>query len=198
MAVSSFLRAAGAVCSLLVLATGCTSAPDYTPKPKGYNRIDLPAHAYQSLGAGHPYTFEYSRYAKILRDSSYLAQPHWINVYYPKLQANVQITYSDLKGQPKLFNRMLEDARKLTSKHEIKATAIDESVMKTPNGMRVAVFELQGEVPSQFQFYTTDSTRHFFRGALYFRTATANDSLAPVIEYVKQDVVRLLNTLKYQ
>ncbi|MDU0370874.1 gliding motility lipoprotein GldD [Hymenobacter endophyticus] len=198
MAVSFFLRAAGAVCSLLVLAAGCTSAPDYTPKPKGYNRIDLPSHAYQSLGAGHPYTFEYSRYAKILRDSSYLAQPHWINVYYPKLQANVQITYSDLKGQPKLFNRMLEDARKLTSKHEIKATAIDESVMKTPNGMRVAVFELQGEVPSQFQFYTTDSTRHFFRGALYFRTATANDSLAPVIEYVKQDVVRLLNTLKYQ
>lgn len=198
MAVSSFLRAVGAVCSLTVLAAGCTSAPDFTPKPKGYNRIDLPPHAYQSLGAGYPYTFEYSRYAKILRDSSYLAQPHWINVYYPKLQANVQITYAGLKGQPKLFNRMLEDARKLTSKHEIKATAIDESVMKTPNGMRVAVFELQGEVPSQFQFYTTDSTRHFFRGALYFRTATANDSLAPVIEYVKQDVVRLLNTLKYQ
>ena len=31
-----------------------------------------------------------------------------------------------------------------------------------------------------------------------FRTATANDSLAPVIEYVKQDIVRMLNTLKYQ
>lgn len=198
MAVFSFLRATGAVCFLTALAAGCTSTPDYTPKPKGYNRIDLPPHTYQQLAPGRPYTFEYSRYAKILRDSSYLAQPHWINVYYPQLKANVQITYSDLKGQPKLFNRMLEDARKLTSKHEIKATAIDESVMKTPNGMRVAVFELQGEVPSQFQFYTTDSTRHFFRGALYFRTATANDSLAPVIEYVKQDVVRLLNTLQYK
>ena len=40
--------------------------------------------------------------------------------------------------------------------------------MQTPSGMRVSVFELQGEVPSQFQFYTTDSTKHFFRGALYF------------------------------
>ena len=64
--------------------------------------------------------------------------------------------------------------------------------------MRASVFELQGEVPSQFQFYTTDSTRHFFRGALYFRTATDNDSLAPVIEYVKTDMIRMLNTLKYK
>ncbi|MBC6610149.1 gliding motility lipoprotein GldD [Hymenobacter sp. BT507] len=198
MPVSASLRGLGAALSFLLLATSCSSAPDYTPKPKGYNRIDLPPHSYQQLAPGHPYTFQYSQQARILRDSSYLAQPHWLNIYYPQLHANVQITYADLKGNQALYNKLLEDARKLTSKHEIKATAIDESTMKTPNGMRVSVFELQGEVPSQFQFYTTDSTRHFFRGALYFRTATANDSLAPVIEYVKQDVVKLLNTLKYQ
>lgn len=198
MAIFRFLHIWGAALTGAALVAGCTSAPDFTPKPKGYNRIDLPPHAYQPLAAGHPYTFQYSRYAKILRDSSYLAQPHWINVYYPQLHANVQITYSDLKQNRQLSNKLLEDARKLTSKHQIKATGIDESVLKTPNGMRVAVFELQGDVPSQFQFYTTDSTKHFFRGALYFRTATANDSLAPVIDYVKQDMVQLLNTLKYR
>ncbi|TGD78282.1 gliding motility lipoprotein GldD [Hymenobacter wooponensis] len=198
MADFRILRGWGAVLTLLGLAASCTSAPDFTPKPKGYNRIDLPPHAYQQLAPGHPYTFQYSRYAKILRDSSYLAQPHWINVYYPQLHANVQITYADLQRNKQLSNKLLEDARKLTSKHQIKATAIDESVLKTPNGMRVAVFELQGDVPSQFQFYTTDSTKNFFRGALYFRTATANDSLAPVIDYVKKDIVQLLNTLKYQ
>ncbi|TGE05243.1 gliding motility lipoprotein GldD [Hymenobacter fodinae] len=198
MADFRILRGWGAVLTLLGLAASCTSAPDFTPKPKGYNRIDLPPHAYQQLAPGHPYTFQYSRYAKILRDSSYLAQPHWINVYYPQLHANVQITYADLQRNKQLSNKLLEDARKLTSKHQIKATAIDESVLKTPNGMRVAVFELQGDVPSQFQFYTTDSTKNFFRGALYFRTATANDSLAPVIDYVKKDIVQLLNTLKYR
>ena len=182
----------------LLLAGGCTSAPDFTPKPKGYNRIDLPPHAYQQLAPGRPYTFEYSRAAKILRDSSYLAQPHWINVYYPQLKANVQLTYADVRADRKAFNRLLEDARKLTGKHEIKASAIDERVLQMPGGMRAAVFELQGEVPSQFQFYTTDSTKHFLRGALYFRTATANDSLAPVIEYVKQDIIHMLNTLRYK
>ncbi|NVO84878.1 gliding motility lipoprotein GldD [Hymenobacter terrestris] len=181
----------------LLLVGGCTSTPDFTPKPKGYNRIDLPAHSYQQLAPGRPYTFEYSRAAKILRDSSYLAQPHWINVYYPQLKANVQLTYADVRADRKAFNRLLEDARKLTGKHEIKASAIDERVLQMPGGLRATVFDLQGEVPSQFQFYTTDSTRHFLRGALYFRTATANDSLAPVIEYVKQDIVHLLNTLRF-
>ena len=183
---------------MLAFLTGCSSAPDFTPKPKGYNRIDLPAHRYQRLGGGHPYEFEYSKEAVIKRDSSYLAQPHWLNVYYPKLHANVQITYMDVQRDRRLYNKMMEDARKLTGKHEIKATAIEERILKTPSGMRASVFELSGEVPSQFQFYTTDSTHHFLRGALYFRTATANDSLAPVIEYVKADMVRMLNTLKYK
>jgi gliding motility-associated lipoprotein GldD len=182
----------------LGLLAGCSSAPDFTPKPKGYNRIDLPAHRYQELPGGHPYSFEYSKQAVIKRDSSYMAQPHWLNVYYPKLHANVQITYMDVERDRRLYNKMMEDARKLTGKHEIKATAIDERILKTPSGMRASVFELQGEVPSQFQFYTTDSTKHFLRGALYFRTATANDSLAPVIEYVKTDMIRMLNTLKYK
>ena len=182
----------------LVLMTGCSSAPEFTPKPKGYNRIDLPAHRYQLLGGGHPYEFEYSKEAVVKRDSSYMAQPHWINVYYPKLHANVQITYMDVQRDRRLYNKMMEDARKLTGKHEIKATAIEERILKTPSGMRASVFELSGEVPSQFQFYTTDSTHHFLRGALYFQTATANDSLAPVIEYVKVDIVRMINTLRYK
>ncbi|PJJ48761.1 gliding motility lipoprotein GldD [Hymenobacter chitinivorans] len=198
MPASSLLRGLSAVLGFGLLLASCSSPADYTPKPKGYNRIDLPAATYQQLAPGHPYTFEYSRQAKVLRDSSYLAQPHWINIYYPKLQANVQLTYMPIKHDQKLFNKLLEDARKLTAKHQIKASAIDESVIKTPSGLRAAVFELSGEVPSQFQFYTTDSTTHFFRGALYFRTATANDSLAPVIDYVKKDVVHLLNTLQFK
>jgi gliding motility-associated lipoprotein GldD len=196
--VVSILKKNAGVMVCLGLMASCSSAPDFTPKPKGYNRIDLPKHSYQQLPGGHPYSFEYSREAVIKRDSSYMAQPHWLNVYYPRLHANVQITYMDVQRDRRLYNKMMEDARKLTGKHEIKATAIDERILKTPSGIRASVFELQGEVPSQFQFYTTDSTKHFLRGALYFQTATANDSLAPVIEYVKLDMVRMLNTLKYK
>ncbi|MBC3540469.1 gliding motility lipoprotein GldD [Rufibacter sediminis] len=174
---------------------GC--AEDYTPKPKGFNRIDLPEAKYITLQEQHPYTFEHSIYAKILRDSSRIAEPHWIDIYYPRFKANIQITYKNFNQDPKMFNGLVEDARKLTSRHQIKAYAIEESQIKTPTGITASVFELEGEVPSQFQFYLTDSSKHFFRGALYFRTATSNDSLAPVIEYLKKDAVHLLNTLHW-
>ena len=146
----------------------------------------------------HPYTFEFSQYAKVRPDSSNIAQPHWINIIYPSLGANVQLTYKDINHNAKMLNDLAEDARKLTSKHQIKAYAIEESEIKTPSGDVASVFELEGEVPSQFQFYVTDSADHFLRGALYFQTATQNDSLAPVIEYVKKDIVHLLNTLKWK
>ncbi len=174
--------------------TGCTE--DYLPKPKGYNRIDLPGHKYQPLKEEHPYTFEYSAFAKILPDSSLLAKPHWMDIYYPQFKANVQITYMDLRDESNF--KMMEDARKLTSKHQIKASGITETLVGLPNGLTAAVAELEGEVPSQFQFFVSDSTRHFFRGALYFRTATANDSLQPVIEYIKVDCMHMLNTLQFK
>lgn len=186
----------GLLLALAIVFVSCET--EYTPKRKGYNRIDLPEQTYQQLTEAHPYTFEYSNHAKIRPDSSKIAQPHWINILYPSLGANVQLTYKDLNGNDKMLNDLVEDARKLTGKHQIKAYSIEEAEIKTPTGDVAAVFELEGEVPSQFQFYVTDSTKHFLRGALYFRTATQNDSLAPVIEYIKKDVVHLLNTLKWQ
>jgi len=185
------------LCFGLAAAVASCSA-EYTPKPKGYNRIDLPPTAYQQLPNQHPYTFEYSKYAKIRPDSSGIAQPHWINIIYPSLGANVQLTYKAIGHSDKMLNDLIEDSRKLASKHQIKAYSIEESEIKTPSGDVASVFELTGEVPSQFQFYVTDSTEHFLRGALYFNTATANDSLAPVIEYVKKDIVHLLNTLEWR
>jgi len=68
----------------------------------------------------------------------------------------------------------------------------------TPKGYSGFVSELSGEVPTQFQFFVTDSTQHFLRGALYFQTAVKNDSLAPIIEYIKVDMMHLMNTLSFE
>lgn len=184
------------ICGLSLLVA-CQDE-SYVPKPKGYNRIDLPENQYIPLKENHPYFFEYSAHAKILKDTFDLSEPHWIYVYYPKLKANVQITYKSINQDPKKFQEYINDAFKLTSKHQIKAYSIEETMIKTPSGKTANIFELEGEVPSQFQFYMSDSTTHFFRGALYFRTATKNDSLAPVIEYVKADILHMLNTLEWR
>ena len=169
----------------------------YAPKRKGYNRIELPSHEYQKLADAYPYSFEYSNHATVERDSSWMNEPYWIHLNYKELGADVQLTYKSIDQDQDKLRELLTDAYKLTAKHQIKAYAIDESVLQTPNGHVAVVAELSGEVPSQFQFYSTDSTHHFLRGALYFPTATQNDSLQPIIDFIKVDIVHLLNTLEW-
>ena len=181
---------------VLLLWGGCEKI--YTPKPKGYNRLELPERGYVALPDSLPYTFDISKAAKVLRDSSYIAERYWIDLYYPEIVANVQITYKSLNNDKKLLQELVNDSYKLTSKHQIKAYAINENILITPSGKTAVVAELEGEVPSQLQFFITDSTTHFLRGALYFRTSTKNDSLAPAIEYLKIDIMQMLNTLEWK
>ena len=181
---------------LLIFMSGCDES--YTPKPKGYNRLTLPAHEYVALPDSLPYSFEISTAAKILRDSSYIAERYWIDLFYPKITANIQITYKNLNQDAQFLKELINDSYKLTSKHQIKAYAIEESIIRTPSGKTAVIAELEGEVPSQFQFFITDSTHNFIRGALYFRTSTKNDSLAPAIEYMKIDAMHLINTLQWK
>jgi len=181
---------------LFFLLAGCEQS--YTPKPKGYNRLILPAHEYTVLPDSLPYSFEISTAARILRDSSYIAERYWIDLLYPAITANIQITYKNLNQDPQFLKELVNDSYKLTAKHQIKAYAIEESVVKTPSGKTAVIAELEGEVPSQFQFFITDSTHNFVRGAIYFRTSTKNDSLAPAIEYMKIDAMHLINTLRWK
>jgi gliding motility-associated lipoprotein GldD len=184
---------------LLFIAIGCSDEEKtFMPKPKGYNKIDLPQHSYDTLKGSYPYTFEYARTAQIKPDTSKTAEPYWIDIYYPEYRANIQITYKNPKNSTKLLDEYIRDSHTLANKHNVKAYAIDELVISNPNGYAVKVFELSGDVPSQIQFHVTDSTSHFLRGAVYFRTSTKNDSLAPVINYMKEDVLHLIETLKFK
>jgi gliding motility-associated lipoprotein GldD len=178
-----------------LIFTSCKE--DFSPKPRGFNRIDVPPHQYKKLSEDHPYTFEQSIYAEVLKDTSAIAEEHWIDLWYPQFRSNIQITYKPITSKEKL-DELINDSYRLKKGHHKKAYAVDDAVIKTENGKTATIFQLEGEVPSQFQFFVTDSTKHFLRGALYFRTATKNDSLAPVIEYMKEDIMHMLNTLEWK
>lgn len=184
------------VLGLLLVFIGCEE--HYLPKPKGYNRLELPPHQFINLPDSFPYSFKISTAAKILPDSSWMAERYWMNIYYPGITGNIQLTYKNLKNDEKFLRELVDDSYMLTAKHQIKAYSIEETILITPSGKTAVVLELEGEVPSQFQFFITDSTNNFLRGALYFRTSTKNDSLAPAIEYLKIDVMHLINTLEWK
>lgn len=181
---------------LNVFMTGCER--EYLPKPLGYNRLVLPDPEYQALPDTLPYSFEYSRHARLIQDTTTISERFWIEIYYPQLKSNIHITYKSLGGSEKLLQEFVKDAYTLTAKHQIKAYAIDEVIVATPSGKTAVIAELEGEVPSQFQFTMTDSAKHFLRGALYFNVKVNNDSLAPAIEYMKKDIMHLINTLEWR
>jgi gliding motility-associated lipoprotein GldD len=180
---------------LVLLCLACET--NWLPKPPGYNRIDLPKHEYIRLEEGYPYQFDFSTQSQVEADSFNLTEKDWINLNYKKLGAKVHLTYKKIDKNTD-FQVLSNDAFNLTAKHQINAYGIEEVVLLTPNGYSAVVAELTGEVPTQFQFFVTDSTTHFLRGALYFNTALKNDSLAPVIEYIKIDLAHLINTVTFE
>ncbi len=186
------------LCGLGLFACSDNSEQHYIPKPKGFNRIVLPKHDYVSIDNIYPYRFDVSTLAKVLPDTFKTAGKDWIFINYPSLQANIQITYKSLYGNSELLKQFIDDSYKLAAKHQIRASSIQESKVLSKTGKTALIFKIEGDVPSPYQFYTTDSTNHFLRGAIYFPTAVKNDSLAPVIEFVQQDMIQLLNTLEWK
>lgn len=194
-----FLSSVAAVLvGLLLGGCGSSEPANFIPKPKGYNRIALPSHTYQPIADFHPYSFEYAKEAIVLPDTYALAEKHWIYIYYPRFNANIQLTYKEVQNNPSRLKGFIDDAYKLAGKHQIRATALQEQTLVTESGQTATLFRIMGDVPSPLQFYTTDSVNHYLRGAIYFPTATKNDSLAPVIDFIQKDALRLLNTLKWK
>lgn len=173
----------------------------YVPKPAGYFKIDFPAKAYQTFNEnGFPYSFEYPAYAKIVRDSSFFGDtpenPWWINIEFPQFNGRVYVSYKQI-GQNQL-DKLLNDAFNLTNKQSVKASSIEDSTINTTNNIHGMFFKVNGDVATANQFFLTDSTHHFLRGALYFDTTPNQDSLRPVNKFLVEDLMHLLNTFKWK
>jgi gliding motility-associated lipoprotein GldD len=183
---------------MLLSIVSCGISEVYNPKPKGFNRLDLPRHEYQVMKEQHPYSFEYSKHAILEKDEHALAEPHWVIVYYPELDARIQFTYKPLNGDLNKLSKHIDDAYKLAGKHQVKADSQTESIITLNNGKKAVIIEIEGEVPSHFQFYMTDTSSHYLRAASYINAATLNDSLRPLVDFLKEDCMHILQTLTWK
>lgn len=193
---TSFLSFLFLVIAILVVGA-CHQAK--VPKPRGYFRIDFPDHSYRPYSSmGCPFTFEYSNYSEIIIDSSKTVQPCWMDIYYPELHASLHLSYLPIKRLEQLES-LLDEARKMAFSHSLKATGIrEESLDIRSQNVYGTWYDIFGEVASSIQFVATDSSKHYFRGALYFEESTRRDSIQPVIDYIAKDMRHLLSTLNWQ
>lgn len=179
---------------VLSLFAGCRKAT--TPRPYAYFRIDLPEPAYQPVETDTilPVSFEMSKYAEI---STYRKHEDWINVDYPQWNARIHCSYMHINRDT--FAIVTEESRDLAYKHTMKANAIMETRYENDtNHVYGILYEITGNAASPAQFYMTDSCHHFLRGSLYFNNLPNADSIAPVSEFILNDMMHLIETLRWK
>lgn len=176
-----------------------------TPKPRGYPRVVYPEKKYQPFAEPYcGFSFDYPTYALIQRDTAFFdkkpAHPCWFNIYVPEFNCRVHCSYVPIdRGNP--AEKLKADAFRMTDWHNKKATFIEEKPFLVPEqDMKGIFFEVDGPVASRYQFFVTDAAeqRHFFRGALYFDAQVQPDSLAPVYDFMRKDLERMLETFHWK
>lgn len=170
----------------------------YSPKPKGYFRIEFPEKAYQPFNGNAPFTFEYPAYAKLEADKSRGAKKDWRNLWFPQFNGRLHLTYYDVSSKYK-YNELIEDARTLAFKHTVKANAIDQKIINYPDKKVYGIYyAIDGNTASSVQFFLTDSVKHYFRGALYFNERPQYDSIEPVVNFIKKDIDKMIETFNWK
>lgn len=173
-----------------------------TPRPYGYYRISVPDTAYMpfspSLGEGtgeaFPYTFALSRNA-VVKPRLDVDEPYWVNLCYPSLNATVHCSYKPVHNN---LRELTNDALEFVYRNASFANAIPEQDYAHPEARVYGVlFDLEGNTASSCQFFVTDSVRHFFRASVYCNCPPNADSLAPVYDYLRTDVIKMVETFQW-
>lgn len=181
------------------MLASCSNSENYTPKPRGYMRIDLPAKSYVSYDtAPLPFVFERAANATIdLKKNQNRLK--WVDLRYPELDGIIFLSYIPLRKASDLAGE-IDTSYRLLSQHFDFSSGVDErQFVNADQHVYATTYRLQGQnVASTYQFWATDSSRHFLRGSLYIDCVPNNDSLAPVLEYLQADIDHLLETLRWK
>ena len=182
------------IISILFLLSSCVKTS--IPRPYGYFRVDLPLHSYRMIDTLNlPYRFELPKNVRLI-NRKVVGEHYWIDLYYPKLNASIYCSYKPVKGN--LIN-LLEDTRKIVYKHSIRADGIGEKVFDhSEKNVHGILYDLKGNTASSVQFVLTDSTHNFFRGALYFNNVPNKDSIAPMSNYIREDVIHIMESFEWK
>ena len=182
------------IISFSILFSSCSKTS--IPRPYGYFRVDLPRHIYRTIDTLNlPYRFDLPENVQLISRKAE-GEMYWIDLFYPKLNASIYCSYKPVKGN---LIDLLEDTRKIVYKHSVRADGIGEKVFDHPEkNVHGILYDLRGNTASSVQFVLTDSTHNFFRGALYFNNVPNKDSIAPMANYIREDVIRIMESFEWK
>lgn len=190
-----------ALLALFFAFQSCGGEPAFAPKPRAYPRVEYPEKTYQAFDEDYcHFTFEYPTYVEVVQDTLFFdqkpADPCWFDLYFPAFDSRIYCSYYPIKG-PQSFEKLKKDAFGMADWHNKKANYIDEMRIERAGNVSGFAFVIDGPAASPFQFYLTDSTQHFLRGALYFNTQARPDSMAPIYQFVEADILKMIETFRW-
>jgi gliding motility-associated lipoprotein GldD len=183
------------ISAIVLSATLSACGNDPVPRPTGYFRIDLPEKKYEQKDSiPFPFSFDLPQYAYINLQRTQ-RDPNLFNIDFPRFQARIHMSYFPIDTN---VNELIEEARSLVYKHVVKAQDIQENMIVNPeSGVYGTYYHIEGNAASGSQFFLTDSSNHFVRGALYFSVEPNYDSIAPVQQFIKADIERMIESFKW-
>lgn len=188
-----------ALVSFSAMLWSCGNGDDddtIAPKPRGYYRISFPEKKYVVYDSSCPFRFQIPVYSYIENDKHQNAEPCWINLEFPSLNATLHLSYKQVKNN---LQEYIENSFTLASKHQIKASSIQEQLIENDTAKVYGlIYEIGGNAASRFQFFLTDSTQHFIRGSLYFNAVPNTDSLKPALDFVREDLHNMIKTFEWK
>lgn len=189
---------------ILLLSLVACSEEATVPKPRAYPKIEYPQKVtYSAFDTNFcAFTFEQPSYMTISQDTTSNNKNKknlcWFNLEAPVFNATIHFTYEPVKNRDEVYH-FFDDAYRMASLHDKKADFNNDYNFSNPAAKVYGVlFDIEGNVASEFQFAVTDSTHHALRASLYFNARPNQDSLKPMAEFVKADMMKMLNTLKWK
>ena len=183
--------------AILMVACVEKEAPN-SAKPKGYFRIATPSATYQKWDSILPFTFEYSKIAQFSIPKNEQSK-FWMDLYYPSYNASLKMTLVPIKNN---LRELVVNEEKMLMFHveSRKADDIQYSLIQDPNAKLFGqIYEIEGKgAATPLKFWVTDSVRYYVRATLYFNFAPNNDSLEPVIKYLKSDILHMIDSWKWK
>lgn len=180
------------ICSIVLCECSGNNTP--TPRRKAYPRIETHDSTFTEI-VNCPIFFEMSAISSITLDSVNNESENssrWINIYYKSYNATIYCTFTPVNSltlKDVIANRY---ERMVLNSGDHPSELIE---LTNANDFRSQILTTEQSRVTPIQFLSTNNRNWVISGALYIDNNSNIDSIKPIINIVKRDIIHSLKTV---